>query len=183
MCLNVDSNCTLVPEDDSDFNNVEKPKPKPTFSLADPPEWKMEQTCCKCGKTFIKLIRPRHHCRSCGNSFCTDCITQKQALPQYGYFDQVLVCDDCFIISNYMPVLRMPYHLTTAQYKAVNELQKLEKKGEYNSLIRKLRELVQQDIHILSHTWVKRWVGKRWRNFFIVEACKEENAIKVASSR
>jgi len=82
-----------------------------------------------------------------------------------------------------MPVLRMPYRLTSEQYKAVNELQKYEKRGEYTTLIRRLRELVSEDVHILSHTWVKLWVGKRWRNFFIVEACKEVKAVKVASRR
>jgi len=143
----------------------------------------MEDTCCKCGKLFIKIIQPRHHCRKCGNSFCSNCITKKQALPQYGYFDQVLICDDCFILSKHMPVLKMPYRLTSSQYKAVNELQKYEKKGDYVTLIRRLRELISEDIHILSHSWVKKWVGKRWRNFFIVEACKEKNAVKLASKR
>jgi len=182
----LDSNRTLFNEDDHEHEieqNYQYEKPKPTFSLANPPEWKRESTCCKCGKTFIKFILPRHHCRSCGNSFCSNCITQKQALPQYGYFDQVLVCDDCYIISNNMPVLRMPYRLTSEQYKAVNELQKYEKRGEYTTLIRRLRELVSEDVHILSHTWVKLWVGKRWRNFFIVEACKDAKAVKVASRR
>jgi len=143
----------------------------------------MEETCCKCGKRFIKILQPRHHCRSCGNSFCSDCITLKQPLPQFGYFDQVLVCDDCFIIPNTMPVLKMPYSLTSAQYRAVNDLQKLERKGDYITLIYRLRELIEQDIHILSHSWVKKWIGKRWRNFFIMEACREPKAIKVASRK
>lgn len=177
MCLNVDSSETLVANDEVHH------EVKPTFSLEEAPKWKMEDTCCKCGKRFIKIIQPRHHCRSCGNSFCSNCITLKQALPQFGYFDQVLVCDDCFIIPNTMPVLKMPYSLSTEQYKAVNELQKLEKRGDYITLINRLRELIEQDIHILSHSWVKKWVGKRWRNFFIMEACREPKAIKVASRK
>jgi hypothetical protein len=177
MCLNVDSNETLVANDEIPHEI------KPTFSLAEPPKWKMEETCCKCGKRFIKILQPRHHCRSCGNSFCSDCITLKQPLPQFGYFDQVLVCDDCFIIPNTMPVLKMPYSLTSAQYRAVNDLQKLERKGDYITLIYRLRELIEQDIHILSHSWVKKWIGKRWRNFFIMEACREPKAIKVASRK
>jgi hypothetical protein len=177
-----DSDLTLVTGDEHE-NEIHDEKPKPTFTLSEPPEWKMEDTCCKCGKLFIKIIQPRHHCRKCGNSFCSNCITKKQALPQYGYFDQVLICDDCFILSKHMPVLKMPYRLTSSQYKAVNELQKYEKKGDYVTLIRRLRELISEDIHILSHSWVKKWVGKRWRNFFIVEACKEKNAVKLASKR
>jgi len=183
MCLNIDSNATLVPNDEVQSYEGKHNEEKTTFALENPPEWTMDNNCCKCGKLFIKIIQPRHHCRSCGNSFCSNCITKKQALPQFGYFDLVPVCDECFIIPNSMPVLKKPYTLSEEQYKAVIELQKLEKKGEYNSLISRLRELVEQDVHILSHSWVKHWVGKRWRNFFIVEACKITSAIKVASKR
>jgi len=182
MCLNVESNDTLVATDENTVPEVTH-EIKPTFSLTEPPKWKMEETCCKCGKRFIKILQPRHHCRSCGNSFCSDCINKKQPLPQYGYFDEVLVCDDCFIISKTMPVLKKPYNLTYSQYRAVNELQKLEKKGDYINLIYRLRELIAQDIHILSHSWVKKWVARRWRNFFIMEACREPKAIKVATRK
>jgi len=176
MCFVVDSNDTLTNDEIVHEN-------KPTFTLAQPPKWKMEDTCCNCGKRFYKIFQPRHHCRSCGNSFCSECITLKQPLPQFGYFDEVLVCEDCYIIPNNMPVLKMPYTLSNAQYRAVNELQRMDKRGDYINLIHYLRQLIAEDVHILSHSWVKKWVARRWRNFFIMEACREPKAIKTASRK
>ena len=28
------------------------------------------QTCFNCNKSFIPFVRPKHHCRRCGNVFC-----------------------------------------------------------------------------------------------------------------
>lgn len=31
---------------------------------------KQAQTCFNCNKSFIPIVRPKHHCRRCGNIFC-----------------------------------------------------------------------------------------------------------------
>lgn len=39
-------------------------------------------TCTQCASEFT-IVNRRHHCRSCGNIFCSNCCYQMQSLPSY----------------------------------------------------------------------------------------------------
>ena len=60
------------------------------------PTWKKSDVCYSCHRPFGP-IRLRHHCRSCGQSFCQDHSMSIQPLPHLGYNDDVpeRVCDSC----------------------------------------------------------------------------------------
>ncbi|XP_054715412.1 zinc finger FYVE domain-containing protein 21-like [Uloborus diversus] len=54
-----------------------------------------ESPCCtKCQAKFDFLTR-RHHCRRCGNVFCSHCCEQKVPLPRMCFVDPVRVCAEC----------------------------------------------------------------------------------------
>uniref|UniRef100_A0A7S4EI62 sn-1-specific diacylglycerol lipase n=1 Tax=Pseudo-nitzschia australis TaxID=44445 RepID=A0A7S4EI62_9STRA len=60
------------------------------------PRWQKAEMCHSCHKPFGP-VRLRHHCRSCGRSFCQDHSLSVQRLPHLGYDDDVpeRVCDSC----------------------------------------------------------------------------------------
>ncbi|GAB9468495.1 Myosin-like protein [Globisporangium polare] len=70
-----------------------------TFSLAPGaaalPRWSKDTICKECHCKFTLLTR-RHHCRSCGHSFCFEHSTRKLLLPGLGYTERQRVCDECF---------------------------------------------------------------------------------------
>lgn len=62
-----------------------------------PPEWLSDNetdSCMACDNLFT-LIKRRHHCRSCGKIFCSDCCRQKAKL-QYLDNKEARVCSSCF---------------------------------------------------------------------------------------
>lgn len=59
------------------------------------PRWSKNETCKECECKFSLLTR-RHHCRSCGHSFCFEHSTRKLLLPGLGYTERQRVCDGCF---------------------------------------------------------------------------------------
>lgn len=59
------------------------------------PRWSKDESCRQCECKFSLLTR-RHHCRSCGHSFCFEHSTRKLLLPGLGYTERQRVCDDCF---------------------------------------------------------------------------------------
>ena len=59
------------------------------------PKWKKSDVCHTCHKPFGP-VRLRHHCRSCGHSFCQDHSMSTHRLPHLGYDDvPERVCDSC----------------------------------------------------------------------------------------
>mmetsp|Transcript_22267 Transcript_22267/g.55140 ORF Transcript_22267/g.55140 Transcript_22267/m.55140 type:complete len:1218 (-) Transcript_22267:241-3894(-) len=59
------------------------------------PVWKNADVCHTCHKPFGP-VRLRHHCRSCGQSFCHDHSSSTHGLPHLGYEDvPERVCDSC----------------------------------------------------------------------------------------
>ena len=59
------------------------------------PVWKNTDVCHTCHKPFGP-VRLRHHCRSCGHSFCHDHSSSTHRLPHLGYEDvPERVCDSC----------------------------------------------------------------------------------------
>lgn len=67
-----------------------------------PPIWvpnKIAFTCFKWDKDFSFLLRV-HHCRCCGKPFWYKWSRHKICLPQFGYFEPVRVCTECYWINN-----------------------------------------------------------------------------------
>lgn len=64
-----------------------------------PPEWLPDHdanSCISCDSLFT-LIRRRHHCRSCGKIFCSDCCRQRAKLLYLGN-KEGRVCNNCYYI-------------------------------------------------------------------------------------
>ncbi|KAG8201783.1 hypothetical protein JTE90_027267 [Oedothorax gibbosus] len=51
-------------------------------------------SCAKCHSKFDFLTR-RHHCRRCGNVFCSHCCEAKLPLRRMCFVDPVRICIDC----------------------------------------------------------------------------------------
>lgn len=51
--------------------------------------------CADCKQRFTQFRR-KHHCRACGQVFCSDCTKQRICLPQFGYTNPERVCENCF---------------------------------------------------------------------------------------
>ena len=64
--------------------------------------------------------------------------------------------------------------------EAVDELEALEKKGDYLGVINGMKTLVQDDRRAFTNDYVKEWSGRRWRNLFLQEGAKDKAALKVA---
>ncbi|CAM6095067.1 unnamed protein product [Calypogeia fissa] len=62
--------------------------------MQEPPAFQTAAQCVACRSSFTTFKR-RHHCRACGRSFCNDHSSNQMALPQYGLYTPVRVCDDC----------------------------------------------------------------------------------------
>lgn len=63
--------------------------------MEEPPAFQTAAQCVACRASFTTFKR-RHHCRACGRSFCNEHSTNQRALPQYGLYTPVRVCDGCF---------------------------------------------------------------------------------------
>ncbi|KAL3676693.1 hypothetical protein R1sor_026641 [Riccia sorocarpa] len=63
--------------------------------MEEPPPFQEAAQCVSCQASFTTFKR-RHHCRSCGRSFCSEHSANQKALPQYGLYTPVRVCDDCY---------------------------------------------------------------------------------------
>lgn len=51
--------------------------------------------CHLCGISFGLMTR-KHHCRRCGNVFCSSCTARSRRLPELGFNTPVRVCDRCY---------------------------------------------------------------------------------------
>ena len=67
-----------------------------------PPVWETASLCSICNGTFA-VLRPRHHCRNCGCSVCSECSGRtwpSRCLPAtFGCKGDVRICDCCSILS------------------------------------------------------------------------------------
>ncbi|EUD69320.1 hypothetical protein C922_00183 [Plasmodium inui San Antonio 1] len=52
--------------------------------------------CYSCNAFFNVRVR-KHHCRACGNVFCSNCSDNKIKISEYSYAEKVRVCDRCFM--------------------------------------------------------------------------------------
>uniref|UniRef100_A0A2P2JN13 Uncharacterized protein MANES_03G055100 n=1 Tax=Rhizophora mucronata TaxID=61149 RepID=A0A2P2JN13_RHIMU len=61
----------------------------------EPPPFQEAARCdvCKCS---FNTFRRRHHCRCCGRTLCHEHSSDQMALPQFGIYNNVRVCADCY---------------------------------------------------------------------------------------
>ena len=65
-----------------------------------------EIICCQCQSRFNLVLR-RHHCRSCGEAFCSHCSSRRLPLPYMGFVNPARVCDICFREADFHTYLAM----------------------------------------------------------------------------
>lgn len=69
---------------------------------SDPPEWipdSCRPMCILCKSPFTAFTRGRHHCRFCGDIFCSACSKGRCLLPvKFRVRDPQRVCDNCYDI-------------------------------------------------------------------------------------
>jgi growth factor-regulated tyrosine kinase substrate len=59
------------------------------------PTWTDRDSCFRCHTSFSAFTR-KHHCRACGETFCSTCSSKSSPLLEYGIEDEVRVCDSCY---------------------------------------------------------------------------------------
>lgn len=84
-----------------------------------PPEWLPDHetdACMACESPFT-LIKRRHHCRSCGKIFCSDCCKQKARLL---FLDnkEARVCNNCYNLIEF--TLTQPHNVSTTTSSSSN---------------------------------------------------------------
>lgn len=65
------------------------------FVAESAPDW-LEGECCHRCRSDFSLTNRKHHCRNCGQIFCSKCSGKVSALPHFGIEKEVRVCDSCF---------------------------------------------------------------------------------------
>ncbi|XP_075225034.1 zinc finger FYVE domain-containing protein 21-like isoform X1 [Lycorma delicatula] len=61
------------------------------------PQWTPDKEVSKCTKCSAKFgfTTRKHHCRRCGNIYCSACSDEKLDLPRMCFVDPVRICSDC----------------------------------------------------------------------------------------
>ncbi|RWS26954.1 Hepatocyte growth factor-regulated tyrosine kinase substrate-like protein, partial [Leptotrombidium deliense] len=59
------------------------------------PQWEDGDNCNRCRVSF-SVVQRKHHCRNCGQIFCSKCSSKQSIIPKYGIEKEVRVCDDCY---------------------------------------------------------------------------------------
>uniref|UniRef100_T1IQW8 Hepatocyte growth factor-regulated tyrosine kinase substrate n=1 Tax=Strigamia maritima TaxID=126957 RepID=T1IQW8_STRMM len=59
------------------------------------PEWADAECCHRCRVQF-SVVQRKHHCRNCGQVFCSKCSAKTSTIPKFGIEKEVRVCDACF---------------------------------------------------------------------------------------
>ncbi|XP_069124186.1 hepatocyte growth factor-regulated tyrosine kinase substrate-like isoform X2 [Argopecten irradians] len=65
------------------------------FTAEKAPEWKEGDVCNRCRTKFGTFNR-QHHCRNCGEVFCSKCSSKNSIIPKFGIEREVRVCDSCY---------------------------------------------------------------------------------------
>ncbi|CRG94797.1 FYVE and coiled-coil domain-containing protein, putative [Plasmodium gallinaceum] len=91
MGNSTENDCYITPS--TSFNgDVENENEKKLFWVPDE-----EVTNCYSCNVFFNVRIRKHHCRACGNVFCSNCSDNKLKISEYYYAEKVRVCDRCFI--------------------------------------------------------------------------------------
>lgn len=56
-----------------------------------------EIKCCYKCKAPFGATDTKHHCRACGEGFCTQCSSQTKCVPFRNWYTPVRVCDICYM--------------------------------------------------------------------------------------
>ncbi|KAL6259940.1 hypothetical protein P5V15_009850 [Pogonomyrmex californicus] len=59
------------------------------------PAWADGEVCHRCRVTF-SMVQRKHHCRACGQVFCSQCSSKVSTLPKFGIEKEVRVCEACY---------------------------------------------------------------------------------------
>ena len=65
-----------------------------------PPLWIPDEenlNCSNC-QTLFSLVVRRHHCRNCGQIFCSSCSSKSIKIERIGHIQSVRVCDNCYTL-------------------------------------------------------------------------------------
>lgn len=65
------------------------------FMAEKAPDWRDGELCHRCRVAFTTFNR-KHHCRACGQVFCTKCSGRNSIIPKFGIEKEVRVCDSCY---------------------------------------------------------------------------------------
>ncbi|XP_073974342.1 hepatocyte growth factor regulated tyrosine kinase substrate isoform X2 [Rhodnius prolixus] len=65
------------------------------FSADTAPQWADGERCHRCRVQF-GIMQRKHHCRACGQVFCSQCTTKSCTLPKFGIEKEVRVCEACY---------------------------------------------------------------------------------------
>jgi len=60
-----------------------------------PPIWTDRDSCFRCRTAFSAFTR-KHHCRACGETFCSTCSSKQSPILEFGIEDEVRVCESCY---------------------------------------------------------------------------------------
>lgn len=80
-----------VQSDASSWEAVDEKETKPTLWVPD----HAVSSCMRC-RTQFWFGRRKHHCRSCGQLFCSECSDNLAPIPSEQLYHPVRICDDCF---------------------------------------------------------------------------------------
>ncbi|EZA61746.1 Hepatocyte growth factor-regulated tyrosine kinase substrate [Ooceraea biroi] len=59
------------------------------------PAWADGEVCHRCRVAF-SMVQRKHHCRACGQVFCSQCSSKVSTLPKFGIEKEVRVCEACY---------------------------------------------------------------------------------------
>lgn len=59
------------------------------------PAWADGEVCHRCRVAF-SMVQRKHHCRACGQVFCSQCSSKLSTLPKFGIEKEVRVCEACY---------------------------------------------------------------------------------------
>ncbi|XP_063310815.1 myotubularin-related protein 3 isoform X2 [Pelobates fuscus] len=101
------SGCSTEPFSEASWEQVDKRDTEVTRWLPD----HLAVNCYNCESKFWLASR-KHHCRNCGNVFCSSCCNQKMPVPSQQLFEPSRVCKLCY--SNLHPSLELENPITAS---------------------------------------------------------------------
>uniref|UniRef100_A0A8C5M1Q9 phosphatidylinositol-3,5-bisphosphate 3-phosphatase n=1 Tax=Leptobrachium leishanense TaxID=445787 RepID=A0A8C5M1Q9_9ANUR len=101
------SGCSTEPLSEASWEQVDKRDTEVTRWLPD----HLAANCYNCESKFWLASR-KHHCRNCGNVFCSSCCNQKMPVPSQQLFEPSRVCKLCY--TNLQPSMELENPITAS---------------------------------------------------------------------